>query len=75
MDGSFALVALNFLCVLLLFGICAYLVSEITSIKLDIERMKEYDKLNEHQLTNMVNDINDNDQTLENAVNAINGRL
>ena len=68
MDGSVLLVLINFVSILVLFGIAAFLVSEVTRVKLDMEKMKEYDAMNERQLMNLIRDINDNDIKLQRAI-------
>lgn len=65
---SGVLVIINFLSVLILYGFVLYLIAEQTKIAEDVELSKEYDRINERQLANLINDVNKNDQLLQNTI-------
>lgn len=75
MDGAIALVVINFISILVLFGICTYFINIVTSVRMDIEKLKEYNSLNERQLQNMILDINNNDVILQHSLKRIDSQL
>ena len=58
-DMSDILSIMNLIAFVLLFAVTIYIIIEIN-------KLKEYDDANEKQLTNLVNDINYNNQILSN---------
>jgi len=66
---------INFISVLILYGIALYGISEQTKMKEDVELGKEYDRINERQLNNLINDVNKNYQLLQKYIADIQNKL
>lgn len=75
MDGTIALVVINFISILVLFSVCLYIIGEQTKISMEIEKMKEYDMLNERQLQNLAKDINENDKKIQTYIQSVSAKL
>lgn len=74
MDGTIALVVINFISILVLFSIVLYVIGKITSMNMEIEKMKEYDRLNERQLENLARDINRNDEKIQLSIRELSAK-
>lgn len=66
--SSGLLIVINFLSIIVLFGMVIYVVGEQTRISEDMELAKEYDRINERQLSNLIYDVNQNDKRLQSYI-------
>jgi hypothetical protein len=74
MDGTIALVVINFISILVLFSITLYIIGQVTKVNMEIEKMKEYDRLNERQLENLARDINRNDEKIQLSIRELSAK-
>jgi predicted PurR-regulated permease PerM len=75
MDGTVSMVMINFLAIMIMFGIIIYIIGEVTKVRKDIDEQKDYNSSNERQLANLINDINDNDKVLHKYIDDLRSKL
>jgi predicted PurR-regulated permease PerM len=75
MDGTVSMIMINFLAIMILFGIIIYMLGEVTKVRKSLDEQKDYNSSNERQLANLINDINENDTVLHKYIDDLRSKL
>lgn len=62
--GFLVMIVINFVSILALYGLMIYILSKYMDIEFKVNSLMDYKNINERQLTNLVKDINKNDNLL-----------
>ena len=71
MGAESAMIMVNFVCIIILYGAVIYIIGEQTKIRDDMADFRDYQSTNERQLTNLIRDVNENDRMLQERISRI----